>query len=667
MSYSPSSPSYTGTSYTGVFSPISSPYGSPSDATLLPYAPTSPQMTPSSPSMSLPYAPTSPTTYIDITTPSPPPPPPPSSTSSVTLSSPIDDDIYITSPPQQPPILSLIPFPKLPPKPFEEVPEYEKKGVYFDPHKSPHRWSHEVKEMLQFFPIPMMYPFFEAKHIKNIEFIKKIMERYEKGVLLYPYSPDNVPSLIAKINRMKIVKESSLSPNKAPERLQVMYSRGLSDDQKDRINNVMNVHLVLYYLLSKITDKALIYKMKENRRAHNIPDQERYGYINRYGKFIELPSVAGKTIEDPKIKHIYDEPKYKTKYTMDNIIQPPKYALGFSPYVRSIDRFGSLRQPMPLYDILRIFFSVETDVMDLFLHSEIKSLEKQDTPAGWELQEYMIRILQKLFMPSKQWFRNQIERLSAKSVFAEEEIDLRDWKMGMMYSNLAISKFKPLFDYVDLLSPKSSDQPIVLFHGVSDVNSESFLNGAFGPRTTTGELTAILGTSWWPGVSMGFALREPDAQDEKGTLIRLFIRHPVRALFISGAFTSEYENLSAKSNNNEREIILSPGIYFRPRVTQKEITISSSKTQSPEEASIRFTTTYSKENKRIINVNDFEGSNPSKAMIPQIYPIDITDMNDLEIIDYETYDPSVESFIHDVKIVTEIDIEPNQPSSSTRL
>lgn len=623
----------------------------------------SPKISPLSPSYFAgeyrPSSPSSSTSYADIRTPSPPPPPPPTKIIKTYDS---DEDIHDTfsTPPSSSSIISSISS-----ESSEKMPIYERPSAYFDLRKSPYKWSQEVKDMLQFFQTPSMNTFLNSEHIDNIKFIQKIIDNYEKGVLIYPYNPDNVPSLVAKIRRLKIVKESSLSPNKVPERLQIMYSKKPTNHEKDRINNVMNIHLILYYILSKLTDKLLEFKMKENRKAHHIPDQERYGYTNHRGEFVELHSVAGRTIDNERKMYIYNNPKYKLKYTVDNVDQPPQFALGYSPYVRSIDNSGKLRSPMPLYNILRIFFGVETDLNNLFLHHEILSMER----TSWEIQEYLIRVLQKFFMPSKKWFRNQIDRLSSKFAFEEETFDIIDWKSGMMDSESLISStLEPLFNYVDLLSPKTQDRPIVLFHGVSDVTSRSFLNGAFGPKTETGELTAMLATSWWPGIAMSFAL----SQSEEGaaTIIRLFIRHPVRALFVSGAFASQFESLSSKSNQNEREIILSPGIYFRPRISRRETIISSFKKQSLDKNSITFTTSFHGTN--TITTDYFNDKNPHHEMIPQIFDVENTKMNDLEIIDFETYDPSVESFINDVEVAAEFDFVDNQSqqpssSSSTRL
>jgi len=653
MAYYPSSPqlspSSPTTDFSGEFSP--DPYQSP-------------QLGPSSPSYYAadygPRSPSSSTSYADLRTPSPPPPPPPTKIIKTYDS---DEDVFetfSTSPSSSSSILSSSTS-----ESYDKMPIYERPNAYFDLRKSPHKWSQEVKDMLQFFQAPTMGTFFNNEHINNIKFIQKIIDNYEKGVLIYPYSPDNVPSLIAKIRRLKIVKESSLSPNKVPEQLQIMYSKRPTNHEKDSINNVMNIHFILYYILSKLTDKSLEFKMKENRKSHNIPDQERYGYINHRGEFIELHSVAGRTIDDERKMYIYDNPKYKLKYTVDNIVQPPQFALGYSPYVRSIDNSGKLRSPMPLYNILRIFFGVETDLNNLYLHNEILSMER----TSWDIQEYLIRVLQKFFMPSKKWFKNQIDRLSSKFAFEEETFDIIDWKSGMMGSESLISStLEPLFNYVDLLSPKSQDRPIVLFHGVSDVISRSFLNGAFGPKTETGELTAMLATSWWPGIAMSFALSE--SEEGTATIIRLFIRHPVRALFVSGAFASQFESLSSKSNQNEREIILSPGVYFRRRISRKETVISSFRKRSLDKNSITFTTSFHGTNSQLTDY--FKDKNPHYEMIPQIFDVENTKMNDLEIIDFETYDPSVESFINDIRVVTEIDVIEDQSqrpssSSSTRL
>lgn len=482
--------------------------------------------------------------------------------------------------------------------------------------------------------------FFEEKEIDFLNFIES---SYTTGTLLYPYSQYTLTSLLYALNDLKMFQLSTLSPSVLPKSLAIQTTLPSYKMNQRRDNIIVGVHIYLQIIIFTLTDFNLENKMKKNREFYNIPTKERYSRLSPLldeitgrPREIELPSAVGLTVGnlgkerlDPKFEENYDK-----KYTRNPNIK--NRALGYSPYTRSLDQQGQLEHPMPFKFILETFYGIEVPPY-------ITENETITTSEGWRIQQFNIELLRNFFWPDQVWFEKQEERLYEKVISDEEYHSISDWKEG---DTKKIDKFGNLFYYLPILKPKSMTQPIVLFHGVGNPNDEFFIRDAFGRLSPKGELKSLLATSWWPGSSLVFSTKKEIARKTEALLIRLFIRHPVHAIFISSAFQSIYDGLlptDQASNLNEREIVLKPGIFFRPRRT-KIIRIHVDEDNLDEGKYDLTAATDADSHVRQFNLKNVD---ISEKIIPQIRTQrkgEKSHLNILKIADYETYDPAVEGF-----------------------
>lgn len=369
---------------------------------------------------------------------SPPGSPPPPTQSAPFLSNFIDsqdedtddnEDQYIPAPSSS--SSSSIVFDEETPKtlPEEQKPFYERHDAIYNTAKSPFKWASDITDIARYFTMkiaPTQGMMFSGYRYE-IQYINHIVREYEKGTLLYPYSPDNVYSIIEKLRNLKLFRMSILSPFRTTETILKTIDK-FTDDDRDYMSVILNVQVVLNYILVKLLDKNLEKKMEANRLEMGIKTQEKYGYVDIDGIFHELPSVYGVDVQN----RLYDSLEYQSKYTSIKLkTQPKRNALGFNPYIRAVDEYGRLDKPMVLSPLLMIFYDVRIlDNHFQHLHKFIRENEGLDTEHGWEIQEFLIKTLQEFFMPSKKWFENQIDRLWNRRLFREEYELLENWKLG---------------------------------------------------------------------------------------------------------------------------------------------------------------------------------------------------------------------------------------------
>jgi hypothetical protein len=473
---------------------------------------------------------------------------------------------------------------------------------------------------------------FSSSLLGKYDLLKWIETNYEKGTLLYPYSEYTLVSLMKKLNDLELIKDSLLSPSSVPGNISIIYEKTIKPSEQIIDFNIIGIHIILFSVMFNLIDPELNDKLKRNRDNNKILEQQKNVKLNIYNELVESPSAIGMTETDTdEARRIY-ELRYIEKYTK---IDTPFLALGYSPYVRSSDQF--LQYPMDFSFIFETFYSVR-------IPEFIKENNRRINKSNWDIQEHFIKSLRHFFMPPKGWFEQQETRLLERKTSRDEKYAIGTWKGGFTFDT---EMFNNLFYYLPKLSPKSISEPIILFHGakISD-DSEFFLKDAFGKLSQNGELLSLLATSWWPGVALNFSTKLTRSRKKKCIMIRLFIRHPIHAIFVSTAFISSHDTISPgslPSNHNEREIVLKPGIYFRPRRTRQIITKLDITKDYPDsdELSLDLSTSMDSD---YIKHHDLKNVNLKEVMITEIGFIENDKINILEIQDFETYDPTIEKY-----------------------